>query len=304
MFSRTAHNPVFVLLLGLVFSAGCAAAPGSAEAAGCPFDSWTVLRNGHFGQTALTIVFGDAAFGVAADTAGRIYYTEDGGTTWTGTIRAGASRAAIEISEGDRRIWYLGVGGDLEQSVDRGRTWRPAGTFPWTRHVEYLSFADADNGWGMTTEQRLLYVTADGGKTWRTLPFPEEMGRPAALHLRTPADAYLLDTSGNLHVTRDGGGSWEVHPIGLEAGRSIPVLNHSAAVRFSDAQHGVIALNTIGGGEAGTRALRTADGGATWTVELLPVPLGMFALSRDGVFLTHMDLYDNGKITLLCSAGH
>jgi hypothetical protein len=61
-------------------------------------------------------------------------------------------------------------------------------------------------------------------------------------------------------------------------------------------------LTVLGGGTGRTRALRTSDGGATWTEEPLPVPMGMFHLSRDGVFLTHMDLYDNGKITLLCSA--
>jgi hypothetical protein len=39
-------------------------------------------------------MFGDAITGMAADLSGKIYYPEDGGTTWTGTIKAGASRAA------------------------------------------------------------------------------------------------------------------------------------------------------------------------------------------------------------------
>jgi hypothetical protein len=30
--------------------------------------------------------------------------------------------------------------------------------------------------------------------------------------------------------------------------------------------------------------------------------MGMFHLTRDGVLLTHVDLYDQGKITLVCSA--
>jgi hypothetical protein len=187
-------------------------------------------------------------------------------------------------------------------STDRAHTWREVGPFPHNRHVEYVSFADENSGWGVTTELRTFFSTADGGKTWSAHPFPETMGRPAALHLRTPRDGYLLDTAGHLFVSADGGESWEMRSLGLSEGTVIPDLNHSAAMRFSDARHGVVALNTIGGGNGDVFALRTADGGATWMKESLPVPLGMFHLTRDGVLLTHVDLYDNGKITLVCSA--
>jgi hypothetical protein len=292
----------------LFLPAGCAGAiPGDSPRTnpsprpGCAADEWTVVRTAHFGQSALSVMFGDESFGVAADLSGKIYYSEDGGTTWTGTIKAGASRAALEVSEQNRRVWYIGVGGDIELSTDRGRTWQSAGPFPWTRHVEYISFADDQNGWGMTTEQPDFYATADGGRNWTALPLPEGMGAPAALHLRTPDDGYLLDVAGNLFISADGGHAWTARSLGLPEGKTIPTLNHSAVVRFSDAMHGVIALNLIGGGEGLVRGMRTADGGATWMEEAVPVPMGMFHLSRDGVYLTHMDLYDNGKITLLCS---
>jgi len=293
---------IFGITLFFFFTTGCSAAGETAARAGCVYDEWTVVRSMHFGQSTLSVMFGDENFGIAGDLTGKIYYTEDGGTTWTGTIEAGASRAALEILEGDRKMWYLGVGGDLEFSTDRGHTWESAGPFPWTRHSEYISFADELTGWGMTTEQPDFYATADGGRTWNALPFPEGMGAPAALHLRTPRDGYILDTAGSLFVSADGGVTWQAHSLGLEAGVNIPSLNHSAVVRFSDAMHGVAAMTTIGGGTGRTRALRTSDGGATWIEESLPVPIGMFHLSRDGVYLTHVDLYDHGKITLLCSA--
>ncbi|MGB7539696.1 MAG: hypothetical protein WBM17_14235 [Anaerolineales bacterium] len=297
-------TPRFILCFSffLFFTAGCAAAESPDSAAGCSSDDWTLLRSMRFGQSTLSVMFGDENFGVAGDLSGKIYYTEDGGTTWTGTIKAGPSRAALEILEGNTGIWYLGVGGDLEHSVDRGRTWKSAGPFPWTRHVEYISFSDKLNGWGMTTEQSDFYTTADGGKTWKTIPLPEGMAAPAALHLRTPSDGYILDTAGHLFISADGGTSWEIRSLGLGDGETIPTLNHSAAIRFSDALHGVAALTTIRGGSGRTRALRTSDGGATWTEEILAVPMGMFHLSRDGIYLTHVDLNDHGKITLLCSA--
>lgn len=299
---RKSFNRFVWIFALMILTAGCSGFEPLFSESGCPSDEWTVIGNMHFGQSALSVMFGDAVTGIAADLSGRIYYTGDGGATWTGTIKAGPSRAALEILERNRKMWYIGVGGDLLQSIDRGKTWESAGTFPWTRHVEYISFTDELAGWGMTTEQPDFYATADGGKTWKKIPLPNGMASPAALHLRTPLDGYILDTAGNLFVSADGGESWETHPIGLGEGEKIPTLNHSAAVRFSDSLHGVIAATTIGGGTGRTRALRTSDGGATWVEESLPVPIGMFHLSRDGVYLTHVDLYDHGKITLLCSA--
>ena len=301
-----ARNPItrwLGLLPLIILTAGCAGFEPLFSESGCPSDEWTVIGNMHFGQSALSIMFGDAVTGIAGDLGGNIHYTGDGGTTWTATAKAGASRAALEILEGNRRMWYIEVGGDVLTSTDLGHTWKSLGPFPWRGHVEYVSFSDERTGWGMTTERREFYATADGGKSWTAIPLPEGMGRPAALHLRTARDGYILDTAGYLFATADGGKNWTARSLGLAEGETIPPLNHSAAVRFSDALRGVAVFSVLGGGEGRTRALRTSDGGATWREEPLPAPIGMFHLSRDGVFLTHMDLYDNGKITLLCSAG-
>jgi hypothetical protein len=294
----------FCILTGLLLSTGCAGIAQTTPSSNpdCTSDDWTIVRAMHFGQSTLSVMFGDESFGVATDLGGGIHYTEDGGSTWTYTIKAGLSRVALEVSEGNRRIWHIGLGGDVLLSTDRAHTWQEVGPFPHNGHVEYVSFSDENNGWGVTTELRTIFSTADGGKTWSAHPFPEEMGRPAALHLRTPRDGYLLDTAGHLFISSDGGESWQMRSLNLPEGVAIPTLNHSAAVRFSDAAHGAIALNTIGGGVGRVFALRTADGGLTWAEESLPVPMGMFHLTRDGVLLTHVDLYDNGKITLVCSA--
>jgi len=156
-------------------------------------------------------------------------------------------------------------------------------------------------GWAVTTELRSFFVTRDGARTWDRIEFPEQMGRPAAIHLNTPQGGYLLDTAGNLFVTNDGGETWEMFSIHLPEGSTIPTLNHSAAMRFTDAEHGFIALNLLSGGSGRVLGLRTEDGGATWTEEPLPVPMGMFHLTRDGAYLTHVDLIDHGKVTVLCS---
>jgi photosystem II stability/assembly factor-like uncharacterized protein len=292
------RNTRAVLLLAALLLAACG---GNVHpsASGCAFGEWTIIRRTDFPRTTLSVMFGDAFFGIATDLGGEISYTEDAGAGWVHAGKAGLSRVALDMA-GDW-IWHVGFGGALTRSIDRGRTWEYVSSLPYDGHVEYLGFADSQTGWAVTSETKLIYTTRDGGRTWGSLPLPEGMGFPSALNLRTPSEGRLLDTSGILFLTTDGGGTWSRRSIGLAEGWTIPTLNHSAAMRFTDNLHGIIALEIIGDGTGRTLTLRTEDGGLTWREETLPVPMGMFHLSRDGVFLTHVDLLDQSRITILCS---
>jgi hypothetical protein len=265
----------------------------------CPSRGWTVLERVDFGQPTLAVMFRDGQVGIATDLQGGIHYTVDGGKSWNYATRAGFSRVALEMNT--PYIWHIGYGGAVSRSQDEGHSWQEISSVPHGGHVEYMSFADEMNGWVVSTERSEIFITRDGAKTWESLPFPEKMGRPAALALRTPSDGYLLDTGGNLFITSDAGKTWTVRSLPLAQGVSIPVLNHSAAMRFTDGEHGLIALSLLENGKGRTLGLRTEDGGVTWVEEALPVPMGMFHLTRDGIFLTHVDLIEQGKITVLCS---
>jgi photosystem II stability/assembly factor-like uncharacterized protein len=186
-------------------------------------------------------------------------------------------------------------------SIDGAKTWVYVSPLPHTGHIEYVSFADENNGWAVTTELRSFFITTDGAKTWNTHPLPEEMGRPAALHLLTVQNGYLLDTTGTIFITYDGGETWETRSLGIQEGWTIPNQNHVAAMRFMDEKHGMVALNIIGEGTARLFVLQTSDGGETWTEEPLPLTIGMFHLTRDGKYLTYVDLLDHAKFKLLCS---
>jgi photosystem II stability/assembly factor-like uncharacterized protein len=258
-----------------------------------------VIRHISFPITTLSVMFADADFGIATDTGGRIYFTEDGGGNWTYAERRGASRVALDMMSPDL-IWHIGVGGAISRSTDRGRTWEWLSSLPHNRHLEYLSFANLLNGWAVSTEVNHIFVTKDGGDSWMSLPLPMGMGRVAALNLRTPLEGRLLDTAGNLFTSYDGGITWKRGSIGLAQGEIIPTLNHSAAMRFTDSQHGLIALETLSAGTGQAYALRSADGGATWNKETLPVSMGMFHISWDGEYLTQVDLVQETEITLLC----
>ena len=72
-----------------------------------------------------------------------------------------------------------------------------------------------------------------------------------------------------------------------------------AAMRFIDADHGVVVLDLAGGGERKIIALRTADGGQAWEEESVPTELGIPYLTHDGQFLTVAGLLDTSNLTLL-----
>jgi hypothetical protein len=265
----------------------------------CAFTEWTTLAGVNFGEPTLSVMFRDEFFGIATNLNGGIYFTDDGGNSWTFAARSGLSRVALEMT-GDN-IWHVGFGGEVTRSSDNGRTWQVLSSLPHSGHIEYMSFADDVHGWAVTTELRDILVTNDGARTWGRLPLPDAMGRPAALHMLTPSDVYLLDTDGNLFATHDDGQTWDMLSINLPENSTIPTLNHSAAMRFTDVDHGFIALNILVDGSGRVFGLRTTDSGITWVQESIPVPMGMFHLTRDGIYLTHVDLIDQGKITLLCS---
>ncbi len=112
----------------------------------------------------------------------------------------------------------------------------------------------------------------------------------------------MLDIKGNLHITQDGGETWSSHSLGLDNPKILdyasgPFVNATpqAAVRFFDADNGLVVLGLSG--ETNMVALRTADGGKTWTKEILIGGLGKPYLSRDGKFLT-LNLMGKGVTVL------
>ncbi len=287
-----------ILLLNGMLGCSGGASPAVVEG-GCPAQAWTVLETVRFGQPTLSVMFRDASFGIAADLDGGIHYTEDAGQTWTYAATSGLSRVALEMNAG--LIWHVGYGGAVTRSADDGRTWEFVSSLPHSGHIEYMTFADEADGWALSTELDFIFVSRDGARTWESLPLPDGTVRPAAIHLRTARAGYLLDTAGSLFVTEDGGVTWSMLSLPLADGEVVATLNHSAALRFTDAQQGFVALSVLAGGSGRTLGLRTDDGGRTWSEEPLPVPLGMFHLTRDAIYLTHVDLVEQDKITVMCS---
>lgn len=162
---------------------------------------------------------------------------------------------------------------------------------------------DTQTGWVFGSGK--LKTTTDGGATWSELALPQDIGvtnRVLAISLRTPDEGYLFDSKGVLYVTRDGGQSWSPLDLGLgEYGelKPVPYDASSVAVRFLDADNGVVAVVLAGGGKSKMLTLRTADGGKTWKEEEVPTSIGLPYLTRDGKVLTLFGIFDVGQITVL-----
>lgn len=136
----------------------------------------------HFFNASEGVVIGDPA--VRNEPAGRneameIYYTSDGGTTWTrsanvpiGTVNEFGTLTLPAVA--GNSIWFTNTKGDIFRSTDKGVTWavtRSVGA----SEIEALAFRDERNGLALISDQKstnhTLYRTTDGGVTWNRLSY-------------------------------------------------------------------------------------------------------------------------------------
>lgn len=137
--------------------------------------------------------------------------------------------------------WSDGKAMSLARTTDGGQSWSRQ-TFPGLEQPLQITFADARNGWLLTSGEaammknvKKVYRTADGGATWRVVSdnTPDSSGAPATA-------------------------------------RALPLTGHIAGMAFRDAEHGFAAIDNPVSPEL--LFLQTEDGGATWSSVVLPVP--------------------------------
>lgn len=221
--------------------------------------------------------------------------TTDGGTTWT-TFAAGglpdnfdgvlrrvdATHAWIVDPYVNDWGWFGTPATAAYWTSDSGRTWTTvtppadvdAGSAAGTMSTDVLS-----NGRLWFAAGNRIASTADGGATWQEATVAGEsveydyllLGRQsfqAGLHVTVvswlDANHITVSANGRLYVTSDGGQHW-VHPVGPD-GRDVD--NYYTAVAFTDAKHGVMALD-----DGAVKV--TTDGGQTWARQDIPTNQGM-----------------------------
>ena len=238
----------------------------------------------------------EAYFGAVG---GGLWKTTDGGETWApvtdGQIRS-ASVGAIAVSESHPDVVYIGMGescirgnimpGDgIYKSTDAGKTWTHVGF----RNVDAISkirvhptnpdivFASVFGKYSVPSEERGVYKSTDGGKSWRKVLYRDNKTGSVDLTIdpKNPnvmfaalweayRKEYQMSSGGpgsGLFKSTDGGETWT--EITRAPGMPATGLVGRIGVAVSPANgNRVYALveNDKGG------LFRSDDAGATWTL--------------------------------------
>ena len=194
---------------------------------------------------------------------------------------------AVILPESPVKILLSGDGGETWRRavVEGSDTWDLFGT--WSDQTQYwggyLGFNGAENGYlvltsgvAMNHQDLRIYLTGDGGETWR------EIGTPYGVHISVLTGAgfasdqvgfisyrYYEDAGPDIWWTRDGGETWEKLAVELPAAYRSPDCRFTPGSPVFHGEEGVypIVVTTEDEGLEPVLYLETHDGGLTWTAQ-------------------------------------
>ncbi len=228
-------------------------------------------------------------------TGGGVWKTTDGGRAWENISDGyfGGSVGAIAVAESDPNVIYVGGGevtvrGNVSsgygiwKTVDAGKSWEQMG-LPDSRHIARIRIHPKDHNIAYVAamgnlykanEERGIYKTTDGGKTWNRILFENnEVGavdlcmdpnNPRILYAttwrikRTPYDLSSGGEGSKIYKSTDSGATWTdiTYNKGLPEGlRGISGITVSPV--NSDRVWAIIESNEGG-------VFRSDDAGKTW----------------------------------------
>ncbi len=231
-----------------------------------------------------------------------LFRTGDGGQTWQQFALPGNEIRGVDFI--DARTGWLTVDvlkngvfteEDMYHSVDGGQTWQKIvnAAFPSAIAVNNLTFINATTGW-ITGSLSVnypppLYITHDGGQTWRQqlLPPPRDAGsglwsagtvvwRPqffSATEGILPV-SFWSDNGLDVYMTHDGGNSWQdTSLLRYPANPNLDEFAPTPDPIFVDSNHGWVS------GPSGAPFLyMTSDGSKHWTKVVPQLNLNYIAL--------------------------
>lgn len=231
-------------------------------------------------------------------TGGGVWKTADGGSNWKNITDKyfGGTIGAVAVAPSDENVIYVGEGentlrGNVSEgldgiwrSEDGGRTWRNIG-LKEARHIVRIIVhpRDPNTVWVASighlfgpNEERGVYKTTDGGKTWKRTLYVNnqtgcsdlvmEPGNPTVMYagmwhvLRTPHSMESGGDGSGLYKSTDGGDTW----TNLTAKKGLPkgtwgIVGVAVAPSNTDKVYAIIE-NAAGG------LYTSNDAGESWTL--------------------------------------
>jgi len=196
--------------------------------------------------TAIDVVTNDPEIIYVGTASGGLWRSESGGVAWEPIFegQATASIGAVAIQQSNPSVIWVGTGEGnprnslnggygVYRSLDGGRNWKSMG-LENTRHIHRIIIDPTDpnviyvgatgSPWG-EHEERGVFKTVDGGKTWKNILFsnirsgvgdmimdptnPNKLIVALWEHKRDPWYFTSGGEGSGLFITHDGGDSWE-----------------------------------------------------------------------------------------------
>ncbi|MCC6348215.1 MAG: hypothetical protein IT347_01315 [Candidatus Eisenbacteria bacterium] len=302
--SGTLSSLAFLMMV----TGACWAHSDTASPLPMPDVSWRQVGPFRAGwATAVTGVSGDPLTFYFGGAGGGVWKTTDAGRTWRASLQAerASSIGALAVAPSDARVLYAGTGqattrfdimsGEgVYRSDDAGTTWRPVGLSN-TAHIGDLLVHPRDPNRVIVAAlghvfgpgpERGVYLTRDGGRTWRrTLATPDSVGavdlawdplQPSVVYAATwqirmhPWLDYFMPMGGRgsaVWKSTDGGESWRRLAGGLpegQVGRIGVAVPRGSAGRTVYALVQVYSATGAAGRPAGSGLYRSDDAGDSW----------------------------------------
>ncbi|MEM9886992.1 MAG: glycosyl hydrolase [Bacteroidota bacterium] len=245
---------------------------------------------------AITGVLGDPMTYYFGSVGGGVWKTEDAGLNWKNISDgyfATGSVGAIAIAESDQNVIYVGMGehavrgvmtshgNGMYKSMDAGKTWQHVGLDD-SRHIAEIRihpnnpdvvYVAVQGALHKASEERGVYKSEDGGKSWKKMLYVDENTGAADLsidknnprilyagmwdHRRYPWQVKSGGVGSGLYKSVDGGENWEK----LEKG--LPEIMGKVAIDVSPVNSDRVFANIEAEGEKGG-VYRSDDAGKTW----------------------------------------
>lgn len=248
-------------------------------------------------MTAVDVVLSDTNRIVAGSAAGGVWISNNGGLNWKPVFdkEECASVGALAINQSNPDIIWVGtgegnvrnstsIGCGMFKSLDGGNTWQKIGLakserinrialHPTDENIAYAAVLGAL--WG-DSDERGIYKTTDGGKTWNKILYVNERVGATDVRMdptnpnklfasmwnfrRWPYQFKSLSEGSGMFVSHNGGETWK--ELTKEDGLPQDSIGRSAVAISPTNSNRVYALVE---GEAEGYVIRSDDGGRSWT---------------------------------------